>query len=354
MSWSQLQGVTTASGGGNSITNTYGSNTTSGSLLVAAIIANGTSIAGSSVSDSVNGAWTIDEQIANTTQMTVVIAHKYNPTGGSKPVVTGALTNAGGFIELDIFEYTFSGATTYSLDVGHAATGPGTAVSTGSSGTPLGASDLGFAAAAPQGSISSGTGGSWTYTPSGNGTGLEYIFLSSATAQTATFTAAAGNTQWAAAIALYKATGGTPQNATWSANPKSVLTISQVVVAHKTITFNPRATLTLGQIVLAEVSIIFSPKVTLTLNALSITNPTNVNATITFNPKPALSLSQVVLAQKTMTFSPRATLTMPMTTIHNAAIVFSPRTTLGLNVTGGTAAPSSGVPYSFWGGGIVY
>lgn len=334
MSWSNPQAVLTASGSGNSTTNTYGANTTAGSLLICHLVINGTSLAGLAVSDSVHGAWTIDQQAVNTTQMCDVIAHVYNPTGGAKPVVTGAATAAGGFIELNIAEFLFAGATGYSFDVGHAATGTGTAVNTGSSGTPTGATDLGIAGAAPQGSISSGTSG-WTFTKSPNGSGFQYLILSSASAETATFTAASGNTQWAATLALFNPI--TAQNIT-ATGIASVAALGNPSFSPGAVTISPTgigSLAALGNPIIVGLATISATGIA---SVAALGNPSFVSgasiAPIGIGSNVALGLPTVVGSASSITVTGIA----PTTALGNPAI-FS-----GFSVVGIAASAALGTP----------
>lgn len=111
---------------------------------------------------------------------------------------------------------------------------------------------------------------------------------------------------------------------TWSASPKATLTLGDIVVAPKSWSANPRTGLGFGALRIAKTAITFSPKTTLTLGA-SLGGGGVVNATWSATPKAALTVAPLL--------------------IHNATVVFSPKTALGLSAIGGNVATNMYAPY---------
>lgn len=186
------------------------SNVTAGNTIIVVSVGNGSVIA--SVSDNVNGAYTLCTNTRATSSVSSDIAIWYRAnTGAGATTVSVTNTSGNNYISMVIAEYPGL-LTALPFDVGHAATGSTTAHNSGATATLAQAAELVIGGTLhDSGPVSVPTAGAgfalvdYQNSTSNVPVAMEEKTVSATTAQTATFTWEAA---FATAVATFKQTGG--------------------------------------------------------------------------------------------------------------------------------------------------
>jgi hypothetical protein len=189
----------------------YAANCTVGSLLVCALQV-GTGGAGItlSVSDSVNGAWTLAEQTHNNND-NVALFYFANNQSAAKPTVTCTQTGGPGTMRFALEEWSGLAGAPLDQVASNASNGTTTSPSSGNTPTTTGANELVIGAI-------SGASGVPTITAGGSATldlnltgrlGMEYQIVSGLGAQAAAFVYGTADS-FAAVCATFRTSAGTP------------------------------------------------------------------------------------------------------------------------------------------------
>jgi hypothetical protein len=283
---------------------TLGNTTTGNTVVVLACGYDGATLRTVSTIVISNGSQSLAKQVAQPGSASAYTSSEgwalANITGGTAPTVTITFSGTVTIVNCWAFEVSNMPTSLNLLATSQAGTGSGN-YSQGPINNTVGPAIAFFICSTSGSASAASTPWTPTWNPSNTTNSLAAQVLSSTGNVSSSCTNSGG---WGGIFFILGGVSGgaTPVDATWSANPKSTLTMNDEVLRNSTWSAGPKATLTMTEQILRLASITFSPKTTLTL-----------------------------LAQ----------------TIHNSTITFSPHTTLGLRATN-SGGPGSIVPAQPW------